>query len=668
MRPRTQAKYRRVVAAGARHVPVALHSDLVRLAKLARVGQRDLLAAVRASCPGGASAAEAFDALSAAQLEETVSRAVVNATAIAAAICSGGGSCAQTGAAGDGSAPLYGKLMGHGGIGQCRGTYEALATSARVEVETDDVGVFSVDTAPGVGRLRFSASLPGSACRDGVTGAAVRFPFVVHLPPVASTAVTPIALLTVPAADDPAVARRHGGHAAAAGGAPPYLWAHAYALVGYNADALGADFLSYVGDSLRLGHPWAAAIAGTNAQLMALFATALEALEPLLGPRVSTDDVAAAIVHATYAAISGRAEATTGAAGGSSAVGDGSAVLSEAGALSGILMDSCRRGITDGALRPCEELRPLCDAVADALAAGNARVQTVVADARRAASKGNRAFDGIGATVQIAAIAGAQQSDMLGAVARLAAHAAAAPTASVAAAVEAFADELSVEALQKYVGARAGGVNDMLRQIRQHHAFLGRPVHELHATRRRGNLVAVIAGSLLGAGVFAGLVAAAVITARRRHGGGGAAGAPGGKRMGSAAMHAAATAAAVAAAASASAAKPKLRPSNVIRAPRSPRGGPLSPRARLAAGSSSNSSSMSTSAGSPFLAAHAAAAAAAAARGSSSVSAAAAAAAAAPGSIAQQARAAVRSQAALRDDDGPDPAVAASVAASARGS
>ena len=54
-------------------------------------------------------------------------------------------------------------------------------------------------TDPQLALYRFSAALPGSACRDAVTGAAVRFPYVFALPQLSSAVANPIALLTVPA-------------------------------------------------------------------------------------------------------------------------------------------------------------------------------------------------------------------------------------------------------------------------------------------------------------------------------------------------------------------------------------------------------------------------------------------------------------------------------------
>lgn len=307
---------------------------------------------------------------------------------------------------------------------------------------------------PQLALYRFSNALPGSACRDAITGATVRFPMALYVPPVQSTAINPVSLLTVPAADDPTVARRYNGRPSD-GRAPHFLWTHAYKLFGYDATELGVsggcararawppcgcltpcpprcwdarvvsaadrsvgvfaqrsrcrcphltetpptllpiittpiwpqvDFLTYIGDALTLGKPIAAALMGTSSQVrreglvprrralwqdslalrspapaaaplqlahfnpsltrpqaplytqlhgkhkhththtqvMAIDSSSIEMMEPLLGSQASVDDIAAAVVAATYAKVN----ATW------TEAGDGSPAMSDAPTLS----------------------------------------------------------------------------------------------------------------------------------------------------------------------------------------------------------------------------------------------------------------------------------------------------------------------------------------------
>jgi len=121
-----------------------------------------------------------------------------------------------------------------------QGTYEALLTGDKMDLVTDALGAFQVEE-PQLAQYRFSAALPGSVCKDAVTGAIIRFPLSLYVPPVVSTAVTSVALLTVPAADDPSVAQMYDGKVTD-GRAPHYLWTHAYKLFGYDANELGVSF------------------------------------------------------------------------------------------------------------------------------------------------------------------------------------------------------------------------------------------------------------------------------------------------------------------------------------------------------------------------------------------------------------------------------------------
>ncbi len=155
-----------------------------------------------------------------------------------------------------------------------QGTYEAL-TGARADLTTDRLGAFSV-AAPALGRYTFSSALPGSVCKvgatkglacvpgvqgsashrkghntnnrpsppppqDAVTGVAISFPMTLYLPPIDTTVVNPIALLTVPAASDAAVTKAYNGKPSD-GRAPAYLWTRAYALFGYDESKLGVGW------------------------------------------------------------------------------------------------------------------------------------------------------------------------------------------------------------------------------------------------------------------------------------------------------------------------------------------------------------------------------------------------------------------------------------------
>jgi hypothetical protein len=101
-------------------VPITLHSDLVRLAKLARVAQVDLAASVTACCGGGS--ASPFLPFT-ASLEDLVSRAAVNVTAIAGTVGGGDGSGAAGGPAaeaGPAAEVLAGRLIDNGGVRDCK--------------------------------------------------------------------------------------------------------------------------------------------------------------------------------------------------------------------------------------------------------------------------------------------------------------------------------------------------------------------------------------------------------------------------------------------------------------------------------------------------------------------------------------------------------------------
>lgn len=128
---------------------------------------------------------------------------------------------------------------------------------------------------------------------------------------------------------------------------------------------------------------------------MAVYASGLELLQPLLGPDASADDIAAALVRATYAAVNSTWSA--------SAAGvniDGAAALADAEVLSEIICGSAAaatpvarrraaRRLSEAvdtasaapaalapraAAMPAEELKPLCDGVARVRARGAAAV------------------------------------------------------------------------------------------------------------------------------------------------------------------------------------------------------------------------------------------------------------------------------------------------------
>jgi hypothetical protein len=133
------------------------------------------------------------------------------------------------------------------------------------------------------------------------------------------------------------------------------------------------DFLTYIGDALTLGQPTAAALMGTNAQVMATYATALELFEPLLGSQASVDDIASSVVKATYSKVNETWAAS----------GDGSASLSNALTLSDLYAQGytaalpaarrrmMRRLHNSAGQRTAEELKPLFDSVAKVRGAGS---------------------------------------------------------------------------------------------------------------------------------------------------------------------------------------------------------------------------------------------------------------------------------------------------------
>lgn len=117
-----------------------------------------------------------------------------------------------------------------------------------MDLTTDPLGAFEVPS-PQLALYHFSNALPGSACKDAITGATVRFPMTLYVPPVTSTVINPISLLTVPAADDASVTRLYNGRLSD-GRAPHYLWTHVYKLFGYDANQMGVSDVGEVLDAL----------------------------------------------------------------------------------------------------------------------------------------------------------------------------------------------------------------------------------------------------------------------------------------------------------------------------------------------------------------------------------------------------------------------------------
>lgn len=110
--PVSQAKYQSL-----QDVPITLHADLVRLAKLAKVGQTGLAEGVKNCCGGSANAFAPYIS----GLEDAINSAIVNVTAIAGAVVvpdaeRDGFRTLTAGAA----MKLAGRLLDNGGIKDCK--------------------------------------------------------------------------------------------------------------------------------------------------------------------------------------------------------------------------------------------------------------------------------------------------------------------------------------------------------------------------------------------------------------------------------------------------------------------------------------------------------------------------------------------------------------------
>jgi hypothetical protein len=106
-----QNKYNVLTASS--DVPITLHSDLVRIAKLARLGQEGIRASVKQCCTGASASPFAVYTTS---LEDLITKASVNVSAIASAVAGSGASSGPT----KPSTKLSGRLLNNGGIKDCK--------------------------------------------------------------------------------------------------------------------------------------------------------------------------------------------------------------------------------------------------------------------------------------------------------------------------------------------------------------------------------------------------------------------------------------------------------------------------------------------------------------------------------------------------------------------
>jgi hypothetical protein len=95
-------------------VPITLHSDLVRLTKLAKIGQTNLLDATKQCCRGQG-ASNPFLPFT-TSLEELINGAAVNVSAIAEALVVN----TRLAAAGLPVSKLAGRVLDNGGVKDCK--------------------------------------------------------------------------------------------------------------------------------------------------------------------------------------------------------------------------------------------------------------------------------------------------------------------------------------------------------------------------------------------------------------------------------------------------------------------------------------------------------------------------------------------------------------------
>ncbi|KAI8470097.1 MAG: hypothetical protein J3K34DRAFT_421763 [Monoraphidium minutum] len=253
---------------------------------------------------------------------------------------------------------------------------------------------------------------------------------------------------------------------------------------------------------------------------MATYSSSLELLEPLLGSQASVDDIAAAVVGATYA------KASEAWAEG----GDASAALTNVT----IMSDLYARGYVSAqpaarrramrrlhddaaALRSVEELKPLFDAVAAVVAATNTLLQVIVAAAKQAAAEG-RTFDSMAALVQISAIAAVQQQDLAASISELAAKVAANPGLDIAAEAAALEAAYTGDALAQKIKEKVTGMPDIVDLITDQQGGLGQPPAPDIAAPVGTSIVTanIIAGTVVGFGVTFGLVVLALVLLHKR--------------------------------------------------------------------------------------------------------------------------------------------------------
>jgi hypothetical protein len=98
-------------------IPITLHSDLIRLTKLAKVGQVELVASVQQCCAGSTS--DPFTPTYTSGLESVVSSTQINGTAVAATVENAGALGGGSGTTPTPTTSLAGRLINNGGITGC---------------------------------------------------------------------------------------------------------------------------------------------------------------------------------------------------------------------------------------------------------------------------------------------------------------------------------------------------------------------------------------------------------------------------------------------------------------------------------------------------------------------------------------------------------------------
>jgi hypothetical protein len=123
-----------------------------------------------------------------------------------------------------------------------QGQYKELLTGSSQRLATDNAGQFVV-TTPATALYNFSSSKDLSACKDGVTGINLAFPWTLAMPARAQATITAIALLTVPAASDADVHHAYADTTTNKDAfVPGYLWDHVYGMYGYDGTKMGVSW------------------------------------------------------------------------------------------------------------------------------------------------------------------------------------------------------------------------------------------------------------------------------------------------------------------------------------------------------------------------------------------------------------------------------------------